>query len=142
MKDIDEFGVRRLDMAIAKKVMEWPTDPGLPDETAFLYPIEWEDELDAWPSTVGRQQKTPDALVPRYSTNIEAAFLVVEKIRSSQDICCFTIESDYSYVWDITWVFADGITHTVHGFDFSLEKLLIAICYAALEIVKKINEKV
>jgi hypothetical protein len=71
---------RKMDELIVNKVMKWSLDPGLPDESAFYYPPEWNDELNAWPSTRGRQQKGSLDLVPNYSTDIAAAWEVVEKI--------------------------------------------------------------
>ena len=139
---VDEFGVRRLDIKVAEVVFGWSIDPGLPNETAFLYPPEWNDELKGWPSSkIGGQQKTSDALVPYYSKNIFEAFSVVEEIRNSQKVCCFTMQSDYNYVWEVTWVFSADRTHTKHSLSQSYEELPIAICYAALKIFKAQEEK-
>lgn len=38
----------------------WSIDPGLPDETAFLYPSWWNDVLGDWPSKRGLQADTWD----------------------------------------------------------------------------------
>lgn len=34
---------------------KYSCDPGLPDETAFYYPAEWNNYLDTWPSCLGAQ---------------------------------------------------------------------------------------
>lgn len=38
----------------------WSVDPGLPDETAFLFPSRWLDELGVWPSCCGLQAESWD----------------------------------------------------------------------------------
>ena len=36
----------------------WSMDPGLPEETAFLYPSGWNGLLNGWPSVCGLQART------------------------------------------------------------------------------------
>ena len=62
----NEYGRRRLEEHVALKVYCWSIDPGLPDETAFAYPPEWNHECGNWPSVSGRQAQTWDQYIPHY----------------------------------------------------------------------------
>ena len=129
---------RELDALIAEQVMGWRCDPGLANEpdgtinTAFWYPPEWDTELGAWPSTMGRQQHGPYDLVPHYSTSIADAWLVVEKFREREIIC------QQNGISDATWVaFVWALQKSKHGVHYLLQYLTPeSICLAALKAVQ------
>jgi len=86
-------------------------------------------------------QKIFDNCVCGYSTDITAAWQVVEKMRTMEDsegnhlLCCLEIYSDYDFCWEVRWSYAelsihnDGHkTHSSGCFDEFPE----AICKAAL----------
>ncbi|KKN02522.1 hypothetical protein LCGC14_1116940 [marine sediment metagenome] len=45
----------------------WSIDPGLTDETSFLYPSWWNDLLGNWPSLCGLQAETYDQYYKEFS---------------------------------------------------------------------------
>ncbi len=58
--------------------MGWRLDPGLPGETAFLYPPRWDQGFfSTWPSTRGVQSYSRVTWVPRYTKRIAEAITVV-----------------------------------------------------------------
>jgi len=84
-----------------------------------------------------------------YSTDITAAWQVVEKMRSMEDsegnplLCCLTIYSDHDIVWDIRWCYSefsnrnDG--HKTHHLPTSYDDFPEAICKAALLTKVEVN---
>jgi len=79
-----------------------------------------------------------------FSTDISAAWQVVEKLRSMEDgegkslLCCLNIYSDHDECWDIRWCYSelsnrnDG--HKDHRLPLSWFSFPEAICKAALLI--------
>ncbi|MBA7478235.1 hypothetical protein ES705_14064 [subsurface metagenome] len=77
-----------------------------------------------------------------YSTDIAAAWPVVERMRSMEDgqgsalLCCLTIYSDHDLCWDIRWRYSelsnrnDG--HKEHRLPTCYDDFPEAICKAAL----------
>jgi len=76
------------------------------------------------------------------STDIPAAWQVVERMRSMEDgegnplLCCLTIYSDHDLCWDIRWCYSelsnrnDG--HKTHRLPTCFDEFPEAICKAAL----------
>ena len=130
---------RKIDEFICRDVMNWSIDPGLPDETAFYYPPEWNDKYKAWPSTKGRQQKHSMSLVPHYSTDIRAALDVVEKLETHKDEILFECVRKGSVKGDLHWFVrfrkCGGNQHDYFGevklFD-ELPKLICSLAYQAV----------
>jgi len=72
----------------------WSVDPGLPDETAFLYPSEWNDVLENWPSVCGLQAETWD----QYYREVAMAFKCKEckfDLSVRMDLLALAIKADY-----------------------------------------------
>ncbi len=72
---------RTLDALIAEKVMEWNLNRYVESmQPSLLYPkAEFEAGVDDW-EQVNSMIKVPKGLLPRYSTDIAAAWEVVEKL--------------------------------------------------------------
>lgn len=82
-----------------------------------------------------------------YSTDISAAWLVVEKLRSIEDgkgnslLCCLEIYSDHDLCWDIRWCYSelgnrnDG--HKKHHLPTCYDEFPEAICKAAMLLAKE-----
>ena len=124
--DMMEAG-RGLDALVAEKVMGAQVsdnDPLRGKGQPYCY----------WPD--GRQGPPP-----RYSTDIAAAFEIVEKLRESDHWCCLDLHSNYSYAWEfILRVDEDHDPEAPHGgrkvsARGIAETAPLAICKAALKAV-------
>jgi hypothetical protein len=76
---------------------------------------------------------------PRYSSSIEAAMRVIDKLRQSGEWCCIEIKSDYHYVWWVALTPAEGSGNGPHKPTVARqdESLPVAICRAALAAIEK-----
>lgn len=70
-----------------------------------------------------------------------AAFRLLEEWRATGKFCCIDIKSDYDYVWDIQWAFADDSNHEMHSIGYSLEFLPLAIFRSAQEAMAMLEER-
>ena len=111
---------RELDALVAEKIMGW-TPSLYTDHTWEMVRPNSADGLLVY-------------AVPEYSTEIEHAWKVFEKLRESGDFCCLWIKSDYNYVYDVTWVYENNDDHAEQSIGYSVESAPLAICLTALKI--------
>lgn len=122
---------RELDILIAQKVMKWKTKTGIP---LFVSTVDQYREERSEKVCITAQYNT----IPRYSTDIEAAFTLVEKINRWR----FTLryETDfggggkppYNYV---TAIFDPVSTNEIPDLFVKSETAAHAICLSALKAV-------
>ena len=135
-----------LDTLVAEKVMGHPMPDSISEDALDLYLAGTPIHCDSWTCVCRYDEGDIPKWVPAtYSTDISAAWQVVEKIRSMEDskgeqlLCCLGIHCDIpGEVWDIHWSYAelsimnDG--HKDHTLPLSWFSLPEAICKAALII--------
>ena len=134
---------RALDTLVAEKVMGHPMPDFIPEDALELYLSGSPIHYDGWTCVFRYDEGDIPKWVPDpYSTDISAAWQVVERMRSMEDgdgnslLCCLGIYSDHDFVWDVTWSFSelsnrkDG--HKKHRLPTSYYDLPEAICKAAL----------
>jgi len=76
-------------------------------------------------------------LVPSYSTEISAAWSVLEKLRQGFRWCCIDIHSNFHYQWTVSLIRNDESENATHTplITESAESAPSAICAAALRAV-------
>jgi hypothetical protein len=143
---------RALDVLVAERVMGHPMPTSTPEDAVDLYLSGAPVHQDGWTCVFRYDEGDEPKWIPGpYSTDIAAAWQVVEAIRNMKDekgnpvICCLTIKSDHNYVWDIEWSYSelssrnDG--HKTHALPYSCEELPEAICKAALVIWRLVKDE-
>ena len=133
---------RELDVLVAKEIfgigVEW--DHASWDVNELLQKLPFRK---GQPRTISGPMAHPVSnTVYEYSTDILAAWRVVEKIRGMEDsrgnqlLCCLKIHSDYAEVWDIHWSYSESSImndgHKDHKLPLSWYSFPEAICKAAL----------
>lgn len=131
MTNREELTNREIDALVAEKIMGWTREP---DKTTDWQETPWYEDC-IWTTPCGQLSKI---YPPNYSTSIEAAWEVVEKLISD------------GYTWDLNshveWRvrvanYRDGQTRGVfetHEIGITLPR---AICLAALKAVGEEQEK-
>lgn len=86
---------RELDALVAEKIMGWTScEITSRTETRLMWPPDSPKNVFEY-KTDGLMGPNKELRVPSYSTDIAAAWEVVEKIRSRQDYVCFEISSEW-----------------------------------------------
>lgn len=85
-----------------------------------------------------RDYSGQDSGCPHYSTNLQRAWEIIEKLRP--EYCCITIYSDHDYCWRVSLTPAQDYAHLEKPYGHTPvavvdgeESLPLAICLAALE---------
>ena len=81
--------------------------------------------------------------------NISAAMLKLQEIRESEDFCCIEVDSDFDFVWDIRFAFAEPeeghLFRTIgsyHRLDDAIEKFYYLWKTGKLRALKPRRRKV
>ena len=140
-----------LDTLVAERVMGHPMPAIIPEDALDLYLAGSPIHYDSWTCVCRYDEGDVPKWIPDpYSTDIQAAWQVVEKLRSMEDgegnslLCCLTIYSDHDLCWDIRWCYSelsirnDG--HQTHRLPTCYDDLPEAICKAAL-LAKDVGKK-
>jgi hypothetical protein len=118
-----ELSGEELDRAVAERVM------------GNTLPEVWSDP------TVGPSHGDPGGYrigVRPYSSSIEAAMQVLDKLRHSGEWCCIEIKSDYHYVWWVALTPAERHSTDPHKPTIAVsgEVLPTVICLVALAAIR------
>ena len=130
---------RELDARVAERVMGWES---ITDELEIAKREDDPECVDSrrwhrkpvWFKGNEKMACEECGTLPLYSTSIEAAWEIVEKLR--QKYCCIKVYSDHAYIYECTTVKDPDDDHDAPIIFDQAETAPLAICLAALKAME------